>query len=99
MSANNPGFSVPLGRIKDPNGNMIPLYVGTEWQIFLQGLFSRADGADTERIDSLEIRIELQATAIDDAYVRADEVSGALRALRSKHDIRIKELEFLGAFL
>lgn len=99
MTANNPGFSVPFGRIKDAKGNMIPLYVGTEWQIFLQGLFTIADGTDTIRIDSLEVMLELHAALINDSQGRADEVSGALRATRSKHDARIKELEFLGAFL
>lgn len=97
MTANNPGFSVPFGRIKDAKGNMIPLYVGTEWQIFLQGLFDQTLGTDTGRIDSIEVILGLHAALINDSQGRADEVSGAVRQVRANHDTRIRELEFLGA--
>lgn len=101
MAVNNPGFSVPFGQIKGPNGNMIPLYVGVEWQIFLQGLFTRTGGTnadDSERIDALEVMSDLQDTLINDAHSRVDEVSGSLRGLRTDYGDRVKELEFLGAF-
>jgi hypothetical protein len=98
VAVTNPGFTVPLGRVKTGAGESVPLYISQEWQIFLQSLFERTGGSEVDRIDDLEVLTGLQGTLIDDAAGRATQVAIAVRLLRAEHAAKLKELEFLGAF-
>lgn len=98
MRVTNPGFTVPLGTIRTSSGESIPLYIGQEWQIFLQSLFARTGGSETDRIATLEVENGLQFTLIDDASSQGTRAMREARSVRAQHAARLKELEFLGAF-
>ena len=79
MAVISPGFTVPLGNVRDAQGKPQSLYISPQWQIFFQGLFERTGGSETDRFDALEEADWLHVSLIDDALGRAD---GAVRSGR-----------------
>lgn len=101
MSIVNPGFSVPLGSVRDSKGTSVPLYISPVWQIFFQGLFERADGTDAIRIDALEEAAWVRDSEIDGVESLATQAVSEARSkstLIEANSARLREIEFLGAF-